>query len=97
MIRVVKMQFKTEHVETFKKLFNERKESISAQEGCTHLELWQDITNPEIFFTYSHWQHPDNLEQYRKSDFFSDTWSKTKILFAAKAEAWSVAQLAKVI
>lgn len=86
------MQFKPEHIETFKALFEERKERIRAQEGCTHLELLQDINQPNIFFTYSIWEDPKYLEQYRKSEFFEDTWSKTKALFEAKAAAWSVAQ-----
>ncbi|RYE00336.1 MAG: hypothetical protein EOP54_00715 [Sphingobacteriales bacterium] len=39
MIRIVKMRFRPECVEDFKQLFEERKEMIRAQEGCTHLEL----------------------------------------------------------
>lgn len=92
MIRIVKMCFKPEHVEDFKALFEERKHLIRVQEGCTHLELLQDINDPCVFFTYSFWQAPEYLEQYRNSDFFADTWSKTKALFASKAAAWSVAQ-----
>ncbi|HRP90958.1 MAG TPA: antibiotic biosynthesis monooxygenase [Edaphocola sp.] len=90
MLRVVKMIFQNEQIETFKSLFEERKTKIRGQQGCTHLELWQDNDNPQIFFTYSHWNHLEDLERYRKSDFFKDTWTQTKILFAAKAEAWSV-------
>ncbi len=86
------MQFKPEYIEAFRALFEERKEKIRTQEGCTHLELLQDINNPCIFFTYSFWDAPQYLEQYRTSAFFDDTWSKTKALFAEKAEAWSVEQ-----
>ncbi len=92
MIRIVKMCFKAEHIEDFKALFEARKEKIRAQEGCTHLELLQDINNAQIFFTYSFWEDPKYLEQYRTSDFFADTWAKTKALFAEKASAWSVEQ-----
>lgn len=92
MIRIVKMQFKPECIETFKALFDERRSAIRAQAGCTHLELLQDIDEPSIFFTYSFWQHPSYLEQYRQSEFFADTWAKTKALFAGKASAWSVEQ-----
>lgn len=92
MIRIVKMQFKPEYIEDFKALFDERKAMIRTQEGCKHLELLQDINDPCIFFTYSFWDDPKYLEQYRMSAFFADTWSKTKALFAAKASAWSVEQ-----
>lgn len=90
MVRVVKMHFREEEIENFRALFESRKEKIRGFEGCEYLELWQDINNPAIFFTYSHWQHPDNLEIYRKSDLFADVWAKTKALFAEKAQAWSV-------
>ncbi|MBL7707059.1 MAG: antibiotic biosynthesis monooxygenase [Taibaiella sp.] len=92
MIRIVKMCFRPECVEDFKQLFEERKALIRAQEGCTHLELLRDINNPSVFFTYSFWQDPEYLEQYRQSAFFADTWARTKALFAEKAAAWSVAQ-----
>lgn len=92
MIRIVKMCFRPECVDDFKQLFEERKAMIRAQEGCTHLELLRDINNPSVFFTYSFWEGPQYLEQYRHSAFFADTWARTKALFAEKAAAWSVAQ-----
>jgi quinol monooxygenase YgiN len=86
------MTFRPEEVENFQALFNERKERIRHFEGCTHLELWQDAHNPNIFFTYSNWQSETYLDHYRFSDFFKDTWGKTKALFAEKPNAWSVNQ-----
>jgi len=94
LVRVVKMTFKAEAVEEFTKFFEERKEKIRGFEGCTHLELWQDKTHSHIFFTYSHWQSEAALSHYRNSTFFRDTWQRTRLLFAAKAEAWSVEQVA---
>jgi len=91
-IRIVKMVFRPEETEAFQNLFNERKSLIRNFEGCTHLELWQDKNEPNIFFTYSWWDTEEHLEQYRKSDFFDDTWTQTKKLFAAKPEAWTVQQ-----
>lgn len=92
MIRIVKMCFRPECVEDFKALFEARKEMIRGQEGCTRLELLRDINDANVFFTYSFWDDPKYLEQYRKSEFFADTWVKTKALFAEKAAAWSVEQ-----
>jgi quinol monooxygenase YgiN len=91
-VRIVQMTFRPEEVENFQALFNERKERIRHFEGCTHLELWQDAHDPNIFFTYSNWQSETYLDHYRFSDFFKDTWSKTKALFAEKPNAWSVNQ-----
>jgi heme oxygenase (mycobilin-producing) len=93
-IRIVKMVFREEEIEAFRQLFNERKALIRGFEGCTHLELWQDKTNPTIFFTYSWWDSEAHLDAYRTSHFFDDTWTLTKQKFAAKPEAWSVEAVA---
>lgn len=89
-IRIVKMTFKEDEVASFQLLFEERKLLIRNFEGCTHLELWQDKTHPQIFFTYSWWDSEEHLNAYRRSHFFDDTWSLTKKKFAGKPEAWTV-------
>lgn len=89
-VRVVKMHFRKDEIENFQALFEGVKEKIRGFDGCEYLELWQDINQPEIFFTYSHWQHEDRLEAYRKSELFNDVWARTKALFADKPQAWSV-------
>ena len=49
-VRIVKMSFHEKHILDFTSLFNAKKEFIRKSEGCTLLELYQDKTNPEIFF-----------------------------------------------
>lgn len=88
--RFVKMTFKPEHIQDFKTLFNSKKEFIAAVEGCSHVELLQDINNPNVFFTFSVWEDPKYLEAYRQSELFADVWAKTKVLFGDKPEAWSL-------
>jgi quinol monooxygenase YgiN len=90
LVRIVKMTFKEDAVENFKSFFEERKEKIRSFRGCTHLELWQDNMQPNIFFTYSIWTDEPSLLHYRNSSFFRDTWQQTKLMFREKAEAWSV-------
>jgi heme-degrading monooxygenase HmoA len=90
MIRIVKMHFRKEEVREFQKLFKTVHPKISTFPGCTGVTLLRDINTPEIFFTYSLWNSPDDLENYRRSELFADTWRKTRALFAEKAEAWSV-------
>ena len=92
-VRVVKMTIQAHLVESFKEFFEVRKDKIKSCEGCTYLELWQDDTHSNIFFTYSHWTNEAALVHYRNSAFFRDTWAQTKQMFAAKAEAWSVKKL----
>ena len=91
--RLVKMQFRAEEVKTFLELFETVKQQIRAQPGCHHLALWQDEADPSVLFTYSIWQSVDHLDVYRQTDFFKDTWSRTKALFARGPEAWSVREL----
>ena len=87
------MNFKSDKVTDFFKIFDASKQYIRNMEGCTHLELLNDISSPTIFFTYSHWETENDLNNYRNSEFFEGVWGKTKILFATKAEAWSVKSL----
>lgn len=87
--RIVKMTFDPGQVETFLKVFRERQDTIRQFAGCRHLELWQDEKDPHIFFTYSVWDDEHHLNAYRFSPFFKETWTLTKALFIAKAEAWT--------
>ncbi len=91
-VRIVKMTFRTEEVDNFTELFNERKSLIRKFEGCNHLELWQEAGKPNVVFTYSIWDSEQHLDHYRFSELFKDTWAKTKALFADKPQAWSVEQ-----
>lgn len=70
-------------------LFDASAPRIRAFPGCHHLELWQDERYPNVVTTYSHWEDAQALDQYRNSDLFRDTWSRTKPLFAARPEAHS--------
>ncbi len=84
------MTFKSDKVADFLKIFDASKQYIRNMEGCSHLQLLNDINSPTIFFTYSHWQTENDLNNYRNSELFAGVWGKTKILFESKAEAWSV-------
>ena len=86
------MTFLPDNIDAFIALFEERKHIIRGFPGCSHLELWQDTKNKNIFFTYSNWATEADLDHYRFSAFFKDTWGKTKALFAAQPNAWSVEQ-----
>jgi quinol monooxygenase YgiN len=89
-VRIVQMTFRPDSIAAFTTLFEERKQKIRDFNGCSHLELWQDCKDPRIFFTYSNWNSESDLDHYRFSEFFKDTWGKTKALFAEKPQAWSV-------
>lgn len=91
-IRIVKLTIMPEKVNDFLEIFHSSKDTIRNFEGCAHLELLNDIHSTNIFFTYSYWQSESDLNNYRDSDYFGKVWSRTKMLFASKTEAWSVEQ-----
>ena len=94
-IRIVKMSFSPDKTEDFLKIFNRSKEKIASVDGIISLELVRDRDNKNIFFTISKWENEDFLEKYRKSELFQNTWSKTKILFNEKPQAWSTETIFK--
>lgn len=89
-IRIVKMEFQEEHIESFKALFNNTREKIAASQGCKDLYLLYDIDSPNIFMTYSIWESASDLARYRNSPLFNSTWDIVKKWFSAKPQAWSL-------
>ena len=88
--RIVKMTFREDRIKEFTDLFETRRDTIAGFAGCTHLDLWQDNIQKNIFFTYSKWDSDADLNHYRYSGFFKETWGMAKVLFAAPPEAWSL-------
>jgi autoinducer 2-degrading protein len=92
-VRIVKMSFAEENIPAFLENFKLMKDRIRNAPGNRFLELYQDKNNISIFFTYSYWETEDDLENYRKSELFTEVWAFTKKLFNDKPEAWSVDKL----
>lgn len=89
-IRIVKLSISSIHIDDFKNLFKQNKNKILNFEGCYHVELLNENSNENIFFTYSHWEQISDLEKYRESPTFKEIWEKTKTYFCDKPEAWSL-------
>ena len=87
------MGYYKQNIEVFLEPFNNTKSLIRSFEGCLFLELYRDKKDPTIFFTYSHWESEEALENYRKSELFNKVWSNVKPLFSIRPEAWSVEKL----
>lgn len=91
-IRIVRMEFARDKVSDFLNLFESIKDNIGSFPGCTHLELCKDATHDHVYYTFSKWESEENLNAYRHSDFFQNTWEKTKALFSGKPLAYSLTQ-----
>ena len=89
-VRIVKLSLAPEKVGQFLKSFDDVKDRIRSFQGCRHMELLTDRENSGVVFTYSTWDGITDLENYRNSELFRNTWLVVKPMFIAKAEAWTV-------
>ncbi len=90
LVRIVRMIFQEEKVSDFQAFFDAKKATIASFPGCEKVELLKDASLPNVFYTLSHWSRETDLENYRSSAFFKETWTHTKTLFAGKPEAYSL-------
>ena len=90
LIRIVRMHFTEAGVDEFLDIFNQHKQAIKNFPGCTHLQLLKDADDPNCFSTLSHWNGPDDLENYRKSELFGSVWGRVKTLFSERTQAFSL-------
>lgn len=88
-VRWVHMHFRAEEVESFKQIFDQSKSAIRQSPGCHSLRLLQDPIDPCSIQTLSIWEKDEDLERYRHSRLFEETWAKTKVLFDQKPRAYS--------
>jgi heme-degrading monooxygenase HmoA len=98
--RIVKLRIAKDKADDFEAIFHSGKNTIRGFEGCEYLELWKEMASNEdevIFMTHSKWIDEKFLNLYRASDFFKETWGKSKLLFAGKPEAWSVNSIDKLV
>jgi len=90
LVRIVKLTFQEDKIDEFLKIFEEHRDTIKGFNGFSYIELYQEKTNLQVFFTYSHWEDETALANYRNSDYFRLIWSRIKVSFADKPEAWSL-------
>ena len=96
LVRIVKLTFKSENIASFERIFEDTKERIRNFEGCSFLALYRDADNPNVFYTQSFWSSEQALQTYRNSELFKAVWAKTKELFDAKPEAYSMTKITTV-
>ena len=91
--RIVKMNIKEDFCSEFERIFKNSKSHILNQKGCIIVKLLKNPHHTSEYFTYSLWETEDDLNNYRKTEFFKNIWSQIKPHFNAKAEAWSLIKL----
>lgn len=91
-IRIVRMHFTEAGVEEFLEIFEKHKIEIRNFPGCTQLQLLKDSEDPLCYTTLSHWNQPEDLLNYRKSELFGSVWGRVKTLFSERTQAFSLEQ-----
>ncbi len=87
--RIVKLTFEPDFIPGFLEMMEEYKAKIANSEGCVSLKMLRGGELNNIIFTYSEWEDEKYLNTYRNSELFKEVWSKTKLGFIEKPEAWS--------
>ena len=88
--RIVRMEFRPDAVQDFLQVFNETCDQIRAFPGILKLELHRDTTQDHVFYTLSHWENEAALHTYRDSTLFRGVWPRTKALFAAPPQTFTL-------
>jgi heme-degrading monooxygenase HmoA len=91
--RIVKMTFMPGTEADFQQVFRESQPVIKTFAGCIDVNAFNDVANPLVYFTISQWESEEALNNYRHSEFFKQTWVKTKALFQERAEAYSLSSI----
>ena len=92
-IRIVRLTLVKEKVIDFKTIFNDTSAHILTSPGCLVLKLYHDIKEANVIITYSEWNSESDLNNYRNSDLFRNTWAKIKPMFIAAPVAYSMVEI----
>ena len=89
--RIVAMDLLPDKEEAFLNIFDRAKLQISAMHGCLGLEVLKGQEHGQLsIWTISFWESEEDLEHYRSSGLFRETWTAVKPLFSGKARAWTL-------
>jgi len=91
--RIVKLTIQEHQIDEFLTMFSKNGPLIRQSKGCEGVKLVRDTYRPYIFFTISKWKTEADLERYRRSKLFKDTWQFTRSLFMLPAKAWTTNEL----
>jgi len=93
-IRFVEMTFRPDSVAEFLEMFDTVADRIRQSRGCHALSLLSSVEHEGVFVTYSVWDDEECLHGYRNSDFFRETWTRTRKFFSAppRARSYEVAR-----
>lgn len=94
--RIVKLTLKdSDAIQVFEKIYKERNPSKNKIQGCRSVEVMKDVNEDLVYYTVSQWDANEDLEAYRASAYFSETWPMVKAQLSQRAEAFSMTEIEK--
>lgn len=77
----------------FEEIYNRRNPHKNGVQGCHDVKVMKDVNEENIYYTVSTWESNDDLEAYRHSDYFKETWPMVKAHLATRAKAFSLMEI----
>lgn len=77
----------------FAKIYANRNPFTKKVKGCLEVKVMKDADHDDVIYTVSLWEAKEDLEAYRNSNYFAETWPMVKKQLAKRAEAFSLEEL----
>lgn len=91
--RIVRLTVKdTAASEAFQEIYRSRNPFKNGVKGCRDVKVMKDVNDENVYYTVSIWDHNDDLEAYRESEYFAETWPMVKAQLSKRAEAFSMTE-----
>lgn len=93
--RLVHLDINPLKLSEFVRIFKSARPTILQSKGCQSVVLLQDVEHPSRVSTLSKWETLQDLDAYRNTPFFRETWEASKKTFQARASATSYSVLSE--
>ena len=92
--RVVRLTLRPDiNSEAFEEIYRKRNPYTKGVKGCRSVKVMKDVNDDHVHYTLSAWDRNEDLEAYRQSDYFAETWPMVKALLDQKAQAFSMTEM----
>ncbi len=89
-LRVVKLKVDPRKMEAFQLFMENLHDEKLRLNGCLHFDFFNERQNPNIFYSYTIWEHEKFLKQYKKTDLFKEVVQTLRELCIDEPQAWTI-------
>lgn len=95
--RIVKLTLsKQTDLEAFRVIYDARNPMKNKVKGCRSVKIMKEINDENVYYTVSMWDSDADLEAYRSSAYFKETWPMVKAHLAVRAEAFTLKDITEL-